>query len=145
MKSPKTIILHDTFLYKWWWERLILMMWKVLGADIASGFFSTGSFDLKSHWFTGKQIPISSEVFTKWFRHIKLKFAFLFRTHFLKQYDSVIFSGDCISAVRNCNKNTKKIYYCHTPPRYLYDLKSLYLKKNPYFFETSISLDILYI
>jgi hypothetical protein len=33
--------------------------------------------------------------------------------------------------VRNCNKKSKKIYYCHTPPRYLYDLHNLYLKKVP--------------
>ena len=26
----------------------------------------------------------------------------------------------------------KKIYYCHTPPRYLYDLKNDYLKKVPF-------------
>jgi hypothetical protein len=44
----------------------------------------------------------------------------------------VIFSGDSISAVRNCDKNTKKIYYCHTPPRYLYDLKEIYIKKVPF-------------
>ena len=43
----KIIILHDTFLYKWWWERLIMMMAKALEADIASGFFSEGSFNLR--------------------------------------------------------------------------------------------------
>lgn len=125
----KTIILHDTFLYKGWWERLIIMMWKVLGADIASGFFSAWSFDLRKEWFQWKMISVSSEIFKKWFRHLKLKWAFLFKTKFLKSYDTVIFSWDCISAVRNCSKNQKKIYYCHTPPRYIYDLNELYLKK----------------
>ncbi len=125
----KTIILHDTFLYKWGWERLIIMMWKVLGADIASGFFSEGSFDLRKEWFTWKMISVSSEIFKKWFRHLKLKWAFLFKTKFLKDYNIVIFSWDCISAVRNCTKSQKKIYYCHTPPRYIYDLNELYLKK----------------
>ena len=128
----KTIILHDTFLYKWGWERLILMMWKALDADIASGFFSSWSFDLKKEWFKWKIIQVSSEIFAKWFRHIKLKFSFLFKTKFLKEYDTVIFSWDCLSAVRNCKKETKKIYYCHTPPRYLYDLKELYIKKIPF-------------
>lgn len=127
--SNKTIILHDTFLYKWGWERLIIMMWKVLKADIASGFFSKWSFDLKKEWFNWKMISVSSEIFKKWFRHIKLKWAFLFNTKLLKDYNTVIFSWDCISAVRNCTKNQKKIYYCHTPPRYIYDLNELYLKK----------------
>lgn len=128
----KIIILHDTFLYKWWWERLILMMAKSLGADLASGFFSKWSFDLRKEWFKWKMISVSSEIFKRWFRHIKLKYAFLFNTKFLDKYNTVIFSWDSISAVRNCSKNVKKIYYCHTPPRYLYDLKSIYYNKIPF-------------
>lgn len=128
----KTIILHDTFLYKGGWERLIMMMGKALKADIASGFFSAGSFDLRKEWFEWKMIPVSSEIFKKWFRHLKLKWAFLFNTSFLKEYDNIIFSWDCISAQRNCRRDAKKIYYCHTPPRYIYDLHELYLKKVPF-------------
>ncbi len=133
MSDKKILILHDTFLYKGWGERLILMMWKALKSDIASGFFSQWSFDLRKEWFQWKMIPVSSEVFTKWLRHIKLKMSFLFSTKFISQYDSVIFSWDSISAVRNCSKKTKKIYYCHTPPRYIYDLHSLYLQKVPFY------------
>lgn len=106
-------------------------MWKCLWADIASGFFSEWSFNLRKEGFQWKIIPVSSEIFAKGFRHIKLKFSFLFSTKFIKEYDTVLFSGDCISAVRNCSKNTRKIYYCHTPPRYIYDLHNLYLKKVP--------------
>lgn len=107
-------------------------MAKVLNADLASGFFSTWSFDLRKEWFKGKIIPVSNEIFKKWFRHLKLKYAFLFKTKFLKNYDTVIFSGDSISAVRNCSKTSKKIYYCHTPPRYIYDLHKSYLQKAPF-------------
>lgn len=125
----KIIILHDTFLYKWGWERLIMMMAKALQWDIASWFFSLWSFDLRKEWFEWKMIALTDEIFTRWFRHLKLKYAFLFKTKFLHEYENVIFSWDSISAVRNCWKNTKKIYYCHTPPRYIYDLHELYLKK----------------
>jgi len=132
MDTQKSIIiLHDTFLYKWWWERLIMMMWKTLNSDIASAFFSEGSFDLRSEGFTGKIIPLSTEIFKKWLRHFKLKLTFTYKTKLLQNYDIVFFSGDCISAVRNCKSDTKKIYYCHTPPRYLYDLHNQYLTKVP--------------
>lgn len=127
----KTIILHDTFLYKGGWERLIMMMGKSLWADIASGFFSAWSFDLRKEWFNWEMIALTSEIFTKWFRHIKLKFAFMFKTKFLKDYENVIFSWDSISWVRNCTDKQNKIYYCHTPPRYLYDLHEIYVKKVP--------------
>ena len=83
----KNIILHDTFLYKWGWERLILMMAKALDADLASGFFSKWSFDLRKEWFKWEMISLTDEVFKKWFRHFKLKFAFLFKTKFLKNYE----------------------------------------------------------
>lgn len=129
MKKSDILIVHDTFLYKWWWERLILMMGKALKADIASWFFSKWSFDLRAEGFTGKMIPISSEIFTKGLRHFKLKYSFLFHTKFLNEYKTVIFSWDSISAVWNCTVDTKKIYYCHTPPRYIYDLHDLYLER----------------
>lgn len=138
--KTKILILHDTFLYKWGWERLIMMMWKALNADIASGFFSEGSFDLRKEGFKWKMISISSEIFKKGFRHIKLKWAFLFKTKFLSDYDTVIFSWDSISAVRNCSQTTKKIYYCHTPPRYIYDLHELYLEKVPFIIKPAFKL-----
>jgi len=116
------------------------MMGKALKSDIASGFFSPGSFDLRKEWFRGKIIPISSEIFTKWLRHIKLKLSFLFSTKFIREYDTVLFSGDSISAVRNCNKNTKKIYYCHTPPRYIYDLHDLYLQKVAWYLRPTFKI-----
>ncbi|MDQ7021967.1 MAG: glycosyltransferase [Candidatus Gracilibacteria bacterium] len=101
--------------------------------DIASRFFSRGSFNLRDEGFKGKMIEISSETFKKGYRHLKLKQAFLFNTKFLADYDTVIFSGDCISAVKNARVDAKKIYYCHTPPRYLYDLREEYLTKlKPY-------------
>ncbi|EKE27772.1 MAG: glycosyl transferase group 1 [uncultured bacterium (gcode 4)] len=127
----KTLILHDTFLYKWGGERLILLMAKVLDTDLASGFFDKWSYDLREQWFEWKMIEISSPIFKKWFRHIKLKWAFLFKTKFLKDYKNVIFSWDCLGAVRNCPKNVKKYYYCHTPPRYIFDQKEVYLSKVP--------------
>lgn len=132
-QQRKTLILHDTFLYKWGWERLILMMAEALDADIASGFFSKWSFDLREEWFKWKIIELSSEIFAKWFRHIKLKHAFLQKTTFIKEYETVIFSWDCISAVRNAGKSSRSIYYCHTPPRYLYDLRDEYIKKLAWF------------
>ena len=140
MKNNKIIILHDTFLYKWWWERLMIMMQKALKSDLATWFISKWSFDLKRQWVSWKIIEISSEIFAKWFRHIKLKWAFLFKTKFLNDYDTVIFSWDCLSAVRNCNKNAKKIYYCHTPPRYLYDLRLEYLKKVKWYLKPAFEL-----
>lgn len=69
---------------------------------------------------------------------------FFFGTGFLKDYKTVIFSGDCISAVRNTAKGTKKIYYCHTPPRYIFDRKDDYLKRFLGFFAPSFWVLLLF-
>lgn len=50
--SRRICILHDTFIYRGGGERLIFMMAEALGADIASGFFDPGSFDLRAAGFT---------------------------------------------------------------------------------------------
>lgn len=109
-----------------------MYMRDILDCDMASGFFDPGSYskseitantkrdDLFLKWLT------RSRIFTKGIRHVKLKLAFLNRTWFLKKYDTVIFSGDCLAAVKNARPDTKKIFYCHTPPRYIFDKREWY-------------------
>lgn len=64
-------------------------------------------------------------------RHFGLKWAFSINARKLAQkYDTVIFSGDCLSAVHHFEgKNI--LYYCHTIPRYLFDQREEYERKVP--------------
>ena len=64
-------------------------------------------------------------------KHLGLKFFFAYNTKFLQEYDVVIFSGDCLAGTRNVRRGAKKYYYCHTPPRYLFDQREAYLAKVP--------------
>jgi len=105
---PKILVLHDTFLYRGGGERLILMIAKALNADIASGFFSAGSYDLREQGFKGKMIPLMPQYFLHDFswmpekmafmfknglRHFGLKWAFSVKTRQLKkEYDIIIMS-----------------------------------------------------
>lgn len=64
-------------------------------------------------------------------RHFGLKWAFSVNTkHIADDYDTVIMSGDCLSAVGHF-EGKKVIYYCHTIPRYLFDQREEYEKKVP--------------
>lgn len=143
---PKTLILHDTFLYRGGGERLVLMMANALDADIASGFFSSGSYNLDEQGFRGKKIPLMPRFFLHEFtwlpkslafifknglRHFGLKWAFSIHAKKLSgQYETVILSGDCLSALEHF-PTEKVIYYCHTIPRYLFDQREEYEKKVP--------------
>ncbi len=130
-QKPKIAILHDAFLYRWGGERLVSLMAQALDADLVSGFFSDGSFDPRELAFTGKMIALGKPVFAKGFRHAVLKYRFIQKTEFLSGYDIVIFSGNCLDAVRHIPKTTKKIYYCHTPPRYIFDFRMRYMSRFP--------------
>ncbi len=132
-EKSKIAIIHDAFLYRGGGERLVTLMAKALDADLVSGFFSDGSFDPRALGFEGKTIALGKPVFVKWLRHIVLKWRFFWNARILSEYDTVIFSGDCLGASRHVHTNAKKIYYCHTPPRYLYDFRTRYLATLPFF------------
>jgi glycosyltransferase involved in cell wall biosynthesis len=57
--------------------------------------------------------------------------AFRLRTRFLGQYDTLIFSGAYAPLAIHNSQAVQNIYYCHTPPRFVYDLKDYYLKTIP--------------
>lgn len=139
-KKPKIAIIHDAFLYRGGGERLVSLMAKTLEADLVAGFFSEGSFDPRELWFVGRMIPLGKPVFAKGIRHLTLKWRFFAKAWKLRKYDIVIFSGDCLGAMKHVKRRAKKIYYCHTPPRYLYDLRERYLRKMPWYSRPIFSL-----
>ncbi|MDQ1343774.1 MAG: hypothetical protein QG650_494 [Patescibacteria group bacterium] len=126
---------------------------KACGADLAAAYFDMGSFDLESMGLEGEKIAFSrrlfpeSEAFSNGFerwldaklpdrlkrilRYAHFKFAVRFRTGFLRDYGTVVFSGDTLSAVPQCRKDAVKICYFHSIPRYLFDQRDLYLQKVP--------------
>ena len=53
--------------------------------------------------------------------------AFEHKTRFLKDYETLIFSGSVAPLAVKHSRARKNIYYCHTPPRFVYDLRDYYL------------------
>lgn len=131
-KKPRIAVLHDSFLYRGGGERLVTLMAKSLGADLISGFFSEGSFDPRELGFEGKMIALGKPVFAKGIRHLTLAHRFRHGTRILREYDIVIFSGNCLDALRHVRTDAKVHYYCHTPPRYLFDFRERYMEKFPW-------------
>lgn len=129
--KPKIVVLHDSFLYRGGGERLVTLMAKALDADLIAGFFSEGSFDPRELGFTGKMIALGKPVFAKGIRHLTLKDRFIRKATMLRDYDIVILSGNCLDALRHIRSDAKVFYYCHTPPRYLFDFRERYMEKFP--------------
>ncbi len=53
------------------------------------------------------------------------------KAYVLTEYDVVIFSGNCLSALKHVRADARVYYYCHTPPRYLFDFREQYMDKFP--------------
>lgn len=121
--SRKILIIHDRFQFRGGAERLVLILAKALPADILTEFWTSESFP---------QIEAPGEVFvltaaaprTIVWRYFRAQMNYFCQTKkFSQNYDLVIFSGNnCLTAAFNFGKNVPKIYYCHSPVRYVYDL-----------------------
>ena len=65
------------------------------------------------------------------FKLLKLLFAFSRKTQFINDYQWVLYSG-IYSPISVCNRRqASNIYYCHTIPRFAFDLKDHYLNRLP--------------
>lgn len=127
----KILILHDYFLYKGGGERLVISLAKNLGADIATAFIAKDAFDPRTSGI--KTIELYKE--KAWsrlpgFRYLQVQFSFLFKTEFIKNYDVIFYSGDCLIALTKL-RDKRNIAYMHTPPRHLYDNYGERLKSYP--------------
>jgi len=53
------------------------------------------------------------------------------KTAYLSAFDTIIYSGSYAPVAVWNHRHGRNIYYCHTPPRFVYDLKRFYLKRVP--------------
>jgi len=121
VNRSNTIVLHDSFAFKGGGERLVHTLCQGLDLDLAFGERSEQGFDLDNLPGTLIDLKINSHLWG--WRTVKRFSGFALKTNFLKNYESVIYSGqNSALAVRN-HPDGKNIYYCNTPPRSLYDLK----------------------
>ena len=73
-------------------------------------------------------------------RTLMLSSAFKARTSFLKEYKTVIYSGTLAPLAAHNHPIGKNIYYCHTIPRFAYDLEQFYRSKLPFCLRPFLSL-----
>jgi glycosyltransferase involved in cell wall biosynthesis len=121
VNRSKTIVLHDSFTFKGGGERLVHSLCQELNLDLAFGEQSDQGFDLST--LPGKLIDLKIQSHLWGWRTVKRLTSFCYKTKFLKNYDSVIYSGQNSPLAVHNHPAGKNIFYCHTPPRSLYDLK----------------------
>ncbi|MFK8013041.1 MAG: glycosyltransferase [Marinicellaceae bacterium] len=139
-KNTENLVLHDIFDIKGGGERLALSIADTLKADLGFGKHSVKSFDL-ADMHDYQKIDLGLKIEFAGLKTYNLSQLFTKKTEFLNDYKNVVYSGIiCPLAVKN-HLDGGNFYYCHTPPRFVYDKYDHYLKK--YHFPQQLMLRLL--
>ncbi len=127
----KTIVLHDYFELAEGGGRLSLELARGIGADLGYGFKVKGHPFFEPGRLNGREYQIASPVRLPVWRQLSLARAFAGNTGFLAGYATVLYSGSYAPLAIQNHSGRQNIYYCHTPPRFVYDQQDLFLSLIP--------------
>lgn len=117
----RTAIVHDRFIIRGGGERLVLSLARHLASLLCFGYQTEGGA-LAAAQLQGvevRDLKARSNIFG--WHTLKFIYGFYSQTQFLKNFSSVIYSGILAPiAIRN-HRMGRNVYYCHTPPRFVYD------------------------
>jgi glycosyltransferase involved in cell wall biosynthesis len=126
-----TVILHDYVEQTDGGSRLCLTLGEALEADFCCGFIRSGHPFLAEPYpglvrtlMPGLPLPLV--------RQLALALAFEQSTSFITRYETAVFSGAYAPLAANRRARQHNVYYCHTPPRFLYDQHEFFLGLTPW-------------
>lgn len=125
--TQKSAVLYDFMQVPGGAERVTLALCEHFESmDLVTAFVDPSAFPEPPLHTSRLKTLTSSTSITGW-HLLKSARAFEYKTDFLKDYDSLIFTGSVAPLAIKNSAAAKNIYYCHTPPRFLYDLRDYYL------------------
>ena len=127
----KSIVLHDYFESAEGGGRLSFELACGLGADLGFGFKLDKHPFFESGAFQGREYRLSVLSRLPIWRQLRLASGFSRNSEFLKSYDTVVYSGFYSPLAIRHHQGRQNIYYCHTPPRYLYDQRDFFFSLIP--------------
>ncbi len=141
----KGIVLYDFLMVKGGAERLTMALLRgIPDADLAVAFKNDEIFpDKDISFFNFYQLTKATSIIG--WQSLKSIWAFKRKTQFIFQYDWVIYSGNNAPAAVANHPQGKNILYCHTPPRFVYDLRNHYLQQAQWWQKPLLHLLIRYV
>ncbi|MCX7066428.1 MAG: glycosyltransferase [Methylococcales bacterium] len=140
-QKPKIIVLHDYFAIRGGGERLILDLCEGLNADLCTGYWTNDSYPQP----TGLKIRVLSDKVPASPKMLSMKKLFTHHTDFLNEYDICIYSGQSSIYAIEKHKQGRNIYYCHTPPRYIFDQRAFYRSQFSWWLHPFFEILMLYL
>jgi glycosyltransferase involved in cell wall biosynthesis len=111
---------------------------------VGYGFKITNHPFFDVHQISGKEFDLGVFGYLPGWRNIGLIQAFRNRTAFLKGYHTAVYSGFYAPMAVFNHSEKKNIYYCHTPPRFIYDQREFYLSRYPVLLHPLINTMVAY-
>ena len=130
MGEMRRVVVHDYFEAPEGGGKLACILARETGADLACGF-KFAPHPYFKELFRGPVRQIGCRVPVPLFRQLMLVAAFLRRSAFLFDYDTAVFSGSYAPLGVLKGGARQNIYYCHTPPRFLYDRRHHFRRSLP--------------
>jgi len=127
----KTIVLHDYFELAEGGGRLSIELARGVGADLGYGFKVKGHPFFEPGRFKGREYQVSSPVRLPVWRQLCLTRDFVKNTKWIAEYATVLYSGSYSPLAIQHHGDKQNIYYCHTPPRFIYDQRDFFLSLIP--------------
>ncbi len=126
MNNPRIAIFHDYFGAVGGGERVILLMARILDADIiTTDTDALGKLDPDA-----RVISLGSTPRVPGLKQVVASLRFFF-CNFSQEYEFFIFSGNW--AHYASFRHHPNFWYCHTPVRAFYDLNAVFLQRMPFF------------
>jgi glycosyltransferase involved in cell wall biosynthesis len=123
-------VLYDGLYVRGGAEQVTLQLVEDLDADLVCGFRDASVFP-DSLLPTGRTRVLGRSAHHPVARTLAGLFYFRHRAGFLRDYDWVVYSGVTAPVAANHHREGRNVYYCHTPPRFVYDLRNHYLLSMP--------------
>lgn len=120
------LILHDYFGIRGGGERLNLTLARALGAHLAYGYRTAESYDAEMFPVESTELGLPALFRRPGLRAPALALRFAAARRFAAGFDTRIFSGVASPFAAPDKAQGRNIFYCHTPPRFLYDQKARY-------------------
>ncbi len=130
INSKELVVLHDYFETADGGGRLCMLLADALKSDLVFGFQSEDHPYLKAYK-PAKCYDLSARsIFPIW-KQLKLSHGFRKSTQFVRKYTNAIYSGTYSPLTILNHSAHNNIYYCHTPPRFVYDKRDFYIDGLP--------------
>ena len=130
-KQPRGIVLYDFLQVRGGAEQVSLFLSQSLQAELCVGYVETGVLDDTEHAAL-KLINLHSK--SRLYPATLLKTMRAFSRHnlFRDHYDWAIYSGFYAPLAILNNPAKRNLLYCHTIPRFAYDMRAWYLNRSPF-------------